>query len=610
MGDIAMNTSRRSVLQGMAATAVMSVLSACTSDSSSSSPSGSATTGSGSGAPSGSLAWDAKGWSFDATNDVYYQIGRSYAATPQAPDYQTLGIFVPAKYLTATKNPDGVTYTATVNPSGSVGGFTAATAPIVLPVDTPGYAAQKPPTSYSYNAVSAYLKAGFVYVWAGMRGKDSNSTSYTGNAPWGVTDLKAAVRFLRYNASQIPGSKDRMFVFGMSGGGAQTTIMGASGDSALYTPYLQAIGAATTGPAGETLSDAVAGAMAWCPITTMDSADAAYEWNMGQFSASGTRAAGTWTAAYSTDLAKEFPSYLNALGLKDASGKKLALESSATGIALSGSYYDHLVGVIEESLNNFVADTTFPYTPSSGGMGGPGGGMPGGGMPGGGAPPSGTTGPAQGGSTTSSTYATIEDYISSLNVSGPWVTYDAATKKAKVASLQGFVTSQKSPSKSVGAFDGPSRGVGENVVFGLGTTALHFDATAEKVIAANAARYAGLTGWQSAYAATEYTSDLAKKDAVGVDVPTRVNMYNPMYYLCDQYAGYQKSKVAPYWRIRTGIKQGDTANTVEVNLALALASYGVKAVDFATVWGQAHVKAERTGDATTNFVNWVIKTLA
>ena len=63
-------------------------------------------------------------------------------------------------------------------------------------------------------------------------------------------------------------------------------------------------------------------------------------------------------------------------------------------------------------------------------------------------------------------------------------------------------------------------------------------------------------------------------------------------------------------RIRTGIKQGDTANTVEVNLALALASYGVKAVDFATVWGQAHVKAERTGDATTNFVNWVIKTLA
>ena len=72
-----------------------------------------------------------------------------------------------------------------------------------------------------------------------------------------------------------------------------------SGDSALYTPYLQAIGAATTGPAGETLSDAVAGAMAWCPITTMDSADAAYEWNMGQFSASGTRAAGTWTAAYS-----------------------------------------------------------------------------------------------------------------------------------------------------------------------------------------------------------------------------------------------------------------------------------------------------------------------
>ncbi len=608
-----MNASRRSVLQGMTATAVLSVLAACTSQpaDSSSSSSGSAA-GSGSGAPSGGLALDNTGWSFDSANDVYYVIGRSYAATPLAPELQTLGIFVPGKYLTATKNADGVTYTATVNATGSVGGFTAATAPIVLPVETPGYAAQKPPTSYSYDKVGAYLKAGFIYVWAGMRGKDTNSTAYTGNAPWGVTDLKAAVRYVRYNASLIPGSKDRMFVFGMSGGGAQTSIMGASGDSDLYTPYLKAIGAATTGPSGEMLSDAVAGAMAWCPITSMDYADSAYEWNMGQFSTSDTRAPGTWTAAYSKDLAKEFPAYINGLGLKDASGKRLSLESSAAGIALSGSYYEHLVAVIEESLTNFIADTTFPYTPSSGGMGGPGGGMggPGGGMPGGGTPPAGMTGAPQGNSTGSTTYATIEDYLTFLNSSGQWVTYDAATKKAKVASLEGFVKSQKKPSKSVGAFDGPSRGVGENVVFGLGSSGLHFDAVAEKVIGANAGQYATLAGWQTSYAAAEYTSDFAKKDAVGVDVPTRVNMYNPMYYLCDRYAGYQKSKVAAHWRIRTGIKQGDTANTVEVNLALALAGYGVKGVDFATVWGQAHVKAERKGDATTNFINWVVKTLA
>ena len=64
--------------------------------------------------------------------------------------------------------------------------------------------------------------------------------------------------------------------------------------------------------------------------------------------------------------------------------------------------------------------------------------------------------------------------------------------------------------------------------------------------------------------------------------------------------------MAAYWRIRTGIAQSDTSLTTEVNLALALEQYdGVKDVDFATVWGQKHVKAERSGDSDTNFIEWV-----
>jgi hypothetical protein len=50
-------------------------------------------------------------------------------------------------------------------------------------------------------------------------------------------------------------------------------------------------------------------------------------------------------------------------------------------------------------------------------------------------------------------------------------------------------------------------------------------------------------------------------------------MYNPMYYLSDYYDGYQTSKVARYWRIRTGIDQGDTALSTEVDLALAAENY-------------------------------------
>jgi hypothetical protein len=606
-----MEMTRRNLLQGITAASILGGLAfaGCTASSGSSSSSATA------GAGSASLTFNDKAWSYDSTNDVYYQIGTSYVATPAASDYETLGIYVPGKYLSATKNSDGTTYTAKVNASGKVGDYTATTAPIVFPVNTPGYAAQKPPSAYSYDDVSAYLKEGLIYVAPGLRGKDSNTSAYTGNAPWGVTDLKAAVRYIRYNASALPGNKDRIAVFGMSGGGAQSAVMGASGDSALYTPYLTSIGAAMKDADGKAISDAVAGAMCWCPITSLDYANAAYEWNMGQFATSGTRAAGTWTAAYSKNLAEAFATYINKLGL-EASGTALTLEKSSKGTYLGGSYYDYVLAAINTSLNNFLTDTTFPYTPSTqtmAGMGGPGGGT--------GGPPSGAGGPAGGGvpsgapsgSSTSTasatTYKTIAEYIDHLNSVGVWVDYDAGSNTAKVLNLEGFVKSQKNASKDVGAFDGVSRNQGENVVLGLNTAGLHFAQVSKDVIAANENSYKSLTGWDAAYAASEYTSDFAKTDSVGKAVAERQNMYNPMYYASSYYDGYKKSTVAPHWRIRTGIMQGDTANTVELNLALALQTLGMD-VDFATVWGLPHTMAERTGDATTNFIAWVKDTVA
>ena len=83
-------------------------------------------------------------------------------------------------------------------------------------------------------------------------------------------------------------------------------------------------------------------------------------------------------------------------------------------------------------------------------------------------------------------------------------------------------------------------------------------------------------------------------------------MYTPLYYLLESQEGYQTSDVAPYWRIRTGINQGDTALCTELNLALALGNYSaVKNLDFAIVWGQAHTEAERTGGHVENFIEWV-----
>ncbi len=74
------------------------------------------------------------------------------------------------------------------------------------------------------------------------------------------------------------------------------------------------------------------------------------------------------------------------------------------------------------------------------------------------------------------------------------------------------------------------------------------------------------------------------------------------------YKGYKTSKVAKYFRIRTGLSQTDTALTTEVNLSLALKKYcGNKNVDFETVWAMCHVKAERRGTPEANFVRWVNK---
>ncbi|WP_338571091.1 subtype A tannase [Arachnia propionica] len=603
-----MDLSRRSLLTSAVAFSLFGGLglTACASRTSGSTASSTGVSGT---AATGALALNSADWSHDAINDVYYQIGLSYVTSPAAPDYETLGIYVPGAYFTGTDNGDGA-YEVTVNASGSINGFTPATAPIVLPVNTPGYASQKPPTQYSYESISEYMAAGFIYVHAGLRGKDSNADSYVGNAPWGVTDLKAAVRYLRYNSASLPGSMDRIFVFGHSGGGAQSSVMGTSGDSPLYTTYLEHLGAAMTFSDGTAISDAIAGVMAWCPITSLNVGNAAYEWNMGQFASSGTRAEGTWTAAYSKDLAAAFAETVNGLGLTDSKGTALKLERNSEGVYLAGSYYDHVVAEITTSLNNFLADTTFPYTPSSRQIAGMEPGSGGGGPSGQGAtPPSGEApgGQNPGGesSGSSTTYATVEEYIAYLNGENPWVTYDSASNTATITGLQGFVTSQKNPSKDVGAFDAPDRSATENIVMGKGTQGLHFSKLSRDVLAANESTYSSLTGWSGDYAASMWETDFATTDEVGGDVVSREQMYEPLYYLLKSQGGQSSSRVAPNWRIRSGITQGDAASTVEINLALALQALGGTKVDFATVWGQGHTMAERSGDATANFISWV-----
>ncbi|WP_424618470.1 tannase [Abiotrophia defectiva] len=534
-----------------------------------------------------SLAFDNAAWQYDEINDIYWQVGVVYVANPASLDYETLGIYVPGAYLEASANGDG-TYTASVKSDAQVGQFTAATAPYVLPVNTPGYNASQAP-SWIADGIANYTQAGMIYLQPGIRGRDNTTDSQgqevVGGAPWGVTDLKAAIRYVRYNKDVLPGDTDKIVSFGHSGGGAQSAILGASGDSTLYNPYLEALGAAMKDKEGNPISDAPYGTMTWSPITSLDYADAAYEWNLGQFADSNRRAEGTFTQALSQDLAKEYANYINQLGLKHE-GQALTLAESSQGIYTQGSYATYLEGVVNQSLNNFLADTSFPYT---------------------------SDGAGPGGTTESVTYETAQAFIDSLNAETQWVTYDAAANRAKISSLADFAKYVKTASKSVPAFDALDRSLAENAVFGVAdANELHFDQLVARLLKNNQAKYESLTDWNSQYV-TDFESDLAKTDSLGKTIAERQDLYNPMFYLTSAYSGYQTSKPAPHWRIRSGLSQGDTALTVESNLALALenqANGAVKSVDFATVWGQGNTTAERTGHASANFIQWVQEIVA
>ena len=534
-----------------------------------------------------SLIFDNAAWQYDEINDIYWQVGVVYVSNPASLDYETLGIYVPGAYLEASANGDG-TYTASVKSDAQVGQFTAATAPYVLPVNTPGYNASQAPT-WLADGIANYTQAGMIYLQPGIRGRDNTTDSQgqevVGGAPWGVTDLKAAIRYVRYNKDVLPGDTDKIVSFGHSGGGAQSAVLGASGDSTLYNPYLEALGAAMKDKEGNPISDAPYGTMTWSPITSLDYADAAYEWNLGQFADSNTRAEGTFTQALSQDLAKEYANYINQLGLKHE-GQALTLTESSEGIYTQGSYATYLEGVVNQSLNNFLADTSFPYT---------------------------SDGAGPGGTTESVTYETAQAYIDSLNAETQWVTYDAAANRAKISSLADFAKYVKTASKSVPAFDALDRSLAENAVFGVAdANELHFDQLVARLLKNNQAKYESLTDWNSQYV-TDFESDLAKTDSLGKTIAERQDLYNPMFYLTSAYSGYQTSKPAPHWRIRSGLSQGDTALTVETNLALALenqANGAVKSVDFATVWGQGNTTAERTGHASANFIQWVQEIVA
>lgn len=518
-------------------------------------------------------------WEYNEEDHVYYQIGITYCRYPADETYEKLAVFVPEKYMDCKRNIE-MKYTCQQNPKNFAGIFNAKYAPMIINIDSLGYKAV--PALTEYTSAKAYTDEGIIYVHAGFRGREHG-------APLGVTDLKAAIRYLKRNQGNIPGNTDRIFVTGLGDGGGMAVILGASGDSAIYRPYLQEIGAIQG-----RVDDSVFGVGVWCPITNLDTANEAYEWNFGQ-----TRANMTDEQKKLSDaMAKSYAQYINRAGFMNGRNGALTLQQGDDGVYQSGTYYDYVQRVIETSFSKFFKITRFPYVThayeekemyqqlSGKKMSGE------------------DLAPADDEMRTGAislfepegSYLTNDRYLTALNSPTPWATYDANIKSIEITNVKDFMIRMKPATKAIGAFDSLHRVQSENLLFGTGDgQGVHFDQYTAKIM-------------EKTEYSNEFKNDLKKQDKLGRTVSQRMDMYNPLYFLMPSYAGFRTSKVAPYWRIRSGINQGDAPLTTEINLFLALNNYpNIRDIDFETIWGVKHVDAEWKGSGQENAIKWIIE---
>ncbi len=84
------------------------------------------------------------------------------------------------------------------------------------------------------------------------------------------------------------------------------------------------------------------------------------------------------------------------------------------------------------------------------------------------------------------------------------------------------------------------------------------------------------------YADTGYTWS-QYTGLTGNPVLNQLNLINPFYYL------NTTSTKSPFWYVRHGTRDRDTASIVSINLARALsANSGIKDVNYGLAWGQPH----------------------
>lgn len=204
--------------------------------------------------------------------------------------------------MDVTKNENGG-YTAKVNKKGQAGAYTAVSAPVFLAVFGNDRSGQNAADEPDAEEIKKYTDMGYIYVFPGYRGgvKDENVTEQ-GGIPWSVAEIKAVIRFLRY-WEDLPGDKSKLLAVG---DGTIVSVLGTSGDSALFFDYLESIGAVMKYSDQTYIHDDIQAAICVNPGLPADVADGAYEWLVGQYVTEGCRADGTFFGALSDDLAESY----------------------------------------------------------------------------------------------------------------------------------------------------------------------------------------------------------------------------------------------------------------------------------------------------------------
>ena len=223
-----------------------------------------------------------------------------YMANSPEPEYNRLNVYVPEEYF---------------HEGGTINGYTAKTAPILLPNGVGGYMPGRqfvPANDNRHggpNIALAGLAHGYVVVSPAIRGR----TLPNGKAPALIVDYKAAVRWLRHNKDILPaGDTEKIISDGLSAGGALSSLLGATGNAKEYEPYLKEVGAYDE-------RDDIFASAVYCPITNLENADIPYEWifnGVNTYHLGPAREMDDNMKAASEALKAAFPAYLNGLKLE------------------------------------------------------------------------------------------------------------------------------------------------------------------------------------------------------------------------------------------------------------------------------------------------------